>query len=133
MRHTKAPLFLCILYLFFIGCQSTKEYSYVASDTNKFRDKKISTITMKDGSIRSYNDIGGTFYEERTDSTISRNIVGLDANNELLSVNLNNVLEVQCLTKQSDVPATVLLALAGTAVLLFVGFIVVFSNTFSPG
>ncbi len=130
MRHTKAPLLLCILYLFFIGCQSTKEYSYVASDTNGFRGKKISTITLKDGSIRDYNDVGGTFYEERTDSTtVTQKIVGIDANNQPLNVNLDRVLEVQCLTKQSDVPATILLALAGTVIFLFVGFIVLLSNT----
>ncbi len=129
MRHTKLPLFLCLLYIFFIGCQSVKETSYVASDTNGFRGKKISTITLKDGSIRDYNDVGGTFYEERADSTkVIQKIVGMDANSQPLNVNLDRILEVQCQTKQSDAGATILLCLVGGILVGYLAIIALFAG-----
>ncbi len=119
MQHSKTPFFLCVLYIFFIGCQSTKMYSYIANDTYGFRGKKITKVTLKDGDIREFNEDGGTFYQDRIDSnTVVQKIIGIDANNQPFNVNLDRVLEVQCLVTKSDSGATTFLAILGGLILV---------------
>src|SRR5947208_16082167 len=95
MQHSTKALFLCIMYLFFMGCQSAKETSYIANDVNSFRDKRISAVTLKNGEIRHYDKIGGRYIEERRDSAIVKQIVGFDPTGATLNFELSRILEVQ--------------------------------------
>ena len=78
-----------------MGCQSSKEASFISQDISSFRDKKITAITLKNGEIRKYDKVGGRYYEEKTDTGFVRKIVGFDAVGTALNVNLDRVLEVQ--------------------------------------
>lgn len=108
MRHPKIPLILCVLYFFFMGCQSTKEASYIAQDVSSFHDKKITAITLKNGEVREYDNVGGRYYEEKSDTGFVRKIIGFDAIGTALNINLDRVLEVQSQTTETNAAGTIL-------------------------
>ncbi len=121
MRYPRNGLLLCTLYMFFMGCQSTKESSYIGVDIGSFRGKKISAVTLKNGEIRKYDKVGGRYYEEKRDSGLVRQIVGLDAMGASLNIDLNRILEVQCQTTETDgggIILTVVFVAAGAVILL---------------
>ena len=121
MRQPRNALLLCALYVFFMGCQSAKESSYIAEDINSYRDKRINTITLKNGETYKYDKVGGRYYEERRDSGFVRKIVGYDLMGTALNFDLNRVLEVQSSIVETDgggTILTVLLSVAGGILLL---------------
>jgi len=91
-----------------MGCQSAKESSYIGEDIGSFRDKKVSAITLKNGEIRKYDKVGGRYFEEKRDSGLVKQIVGLDPTGASLNVELSRVLEVQCQTVETDGGGTIL-------------------------
>jgi hypothetical protein len=97
-----------MLYVFFMGCQSSKETSYIGQDIGSFRDKKVSSLTLKNGEVRKYDKIGGRYYEEKRDSGFTRQIVGLDPTGASLNVDISRILEVQCQAFETDGGGTVL-------------------------
>ncbi len=109
MRHTKLPLFLCVLYLFFIGCSSAKEYSYAATDVKSFRNLSINKVTLKDGSKRTYGDGGGLYSEVKSDSGISKKIFGFDKENNPLDIDLERILEVHTRISSPNTEGTIIL------------------------
>ena len=119
MRHPRNALILCALYVFFIGCQSTKESSYIASDISSYRDKKITAVTLKNGEIYRYDKVGGRYIEEKRDSATLKQIVGFDPLGAALNFELSKILEVQGQTVESDSGATI-----GTVLLIAGGVIV---------
>lgn len=121
MRHPRIALLLCTLYVFFMGCQSSKETSYIGEDIGSFRDKKVSALTLKNGEIRRYDNVGGRYFEEKRDSGLVKQIVGLDPTGASLNVELSRVLEVQCQTTTTDgggTILTILFVIAGGILLL---------------
>jgi len=121
MAHPRIPLLLCTLYVFFMGCQSVRESSYIGSDIGSFRDKKISSVTLKNGEVRTFDNIGGRYYEEKQDSGYTRKIVGFDPTGATLNLELSRVLEVQCQAAESNTGGTILtviLAIAGGLLIL---------------
>ncbi len=126
MRHTKAPLLLCILYVLFVGCHTIKEYSYVATDAQSFRDQPINAVTLKNGSIQTFNDIGGRFYEENDANGISKKkVIGFDEQNNLINLDLENILEVQTQVRSFNVLGTYIFIIGGIAFsALFIGALI---------
>lgn len=107
-----------------MGCQSTKESTYVADDTTSYRGKKVSAVTLKNGQIYRYDEVGGRYIEEKRDTGFVKEIVGFDATGTALNFDLGKILEVQCRLTKPDTGGTVLtilITLAGTA--LIVGLI----------
>jgi hypothetical protein len=113
MRQPRIAFLFCSLYVFFIGCQSTKESSFIAEDVSSFRDKKISAITLKNGEIRKYDRVGGRYYEEKRDTGTLKQVVGYDPTGSALNVELSRILEVQCQSLESDGAGTALTVLLG--------------------
>ncbi len=91
-----------------MGCQSTKEASYIAQDVSSFHDKKITAITLKNGEVREYDNVGGRYYEEKSDTGFVRKIIGFDAIGTALNINLDRVLEVQSQTTETNAAGTIL-------------------------
>ena len=122
MRNPRNALLLCALYVFFMGCQSAKESSYIADDINSFRDKRITAVTLKNGETYKYDKVGGRYYEERRDSQFVRKIVGYDLLGTAQNIDLSRVLEVQSSAIETDGGGTILtllLSVAGGILVLF--------------
>lgn len=115
MRQPRNALLLCALYVFFMGCQSAKESSYIAEDINSYRDKRINIITLKNGETYKYDKVGGRYYEEIRDSGFVRKIVGYDLMGTAINFDLNRVLEVQSSVVETDGGGTILTVLLGVA------------------
>lgn len=113
MRHPRNALILCALYVFFMGCQSAKESSYVADDISLYRDKKIIAVTLKNGEIYKYDKVGGRFVEEKKNNSTFKEIVGYDQLGTALNFELAKVLEVQCQNTESSGGGVVLGILLG--------------------
>ncbi len=124
MRHPRIALLLCMLYVFFMGCQSTKEYSYLADDVSSYRDKKITAVTLKNGDLYKYDKVGGRFVEEKKDNSTFKEIVGFDQLGAALNFELGKVLEVQCQSTESNgggvILGILLGAVAGGLILLLI-------------
>lgn len=120
MRHRFITFLLCGLYVFFIGCQSSKQGTYLADDTNSYRDKRVNSVTLKNGETRIYDKVGGRYYEEKRDSVFERKIVGYDPAGAALNFDINKILEVQTASIETDAGGTILTVLlaAGGGILL---------------
>jgi hypothetical protein len=126
MRQPRIALSLCALYVFFIGCQSAKESSFIAEDINSYRNKKISAVTLKNGEMYKYDKVGGRYIEERRDTAMVKEIVGFDQTGVALNFELARILEVQCQSMESDGGGTALTAILGiVSGLLVIGLLVV--------
>jgi hypothetical protein len=117
IRSGLLAAFFCILYISFLGCQHSREYSYIAEDISSYRNKKVTAVTLKNGDTHIYDKGGGHYIEERRDSVVLRKIVGFDDANHALNVDLDKILEVQSETQEADGSGTIIL----TSVLLVVG------------
>jgi len=64
MKYGKVFLFITILGGF-LGCQSSKEASFLARDVNSYQNKRITLVTLKNGSVFEFDNIGGRYFEEK--------------------------------------------------------------------
>jgi len=129
MRHPRNALLLCALYVFFTGCQSTKDYAYLAQDTRSYTDKKITSLTLKNGDVVIFDKIGGRYSEEKRDSGALRQFIGFDQAGQTKTVDFSRVLEVQCQKSESDPGGTILAATLAGGVILFVALLQALSHS----
>jgi hypothetical protein len=115
MQQPRIALLLCALYVFFIGCQSSKESSYLADDIHSYRDQKVSSVILKNGELYKYDKVGGRYIEERKDTATIKQIVGFDVSGIALNFEITRILEVQCQTMESDGGGTALTVILGAA------------------
>jgi hypothetical protein len=106
---------LSLLYVFFIGCQSTKESSCLAEDISAYRGKKITSLTLKNGETYRYDKVGGRYVEERKDTAVVKEVVGFDPTGLALNFEISRILEIQCQTLESDGAGTALTAILAVA------------------
>ena len=130
MRHRIRFGIFLLLSCWITACQSTREYNYLVNETLDFRDKKITSIVTKKGEV-IYYDIGGARYiVDVKDTTIERKVVGYSLENRPTSIPLENILEINCESRETDASGTGLAVLAGAGVVLLVLF-AIFLASFS--
>src|ERR1043165_3279570 len=110
MKYRKELLFIVLLGFLF-GCQSTKEPSYLARDVSSYQNKRITLITLKNGSVFEFDNMGGRYFEEKSDTGIVKRIIGFSGSNEQLTFDISRVLEVQTKTASTDGMGTFLTVL----------------------
>lgn len=78
------------------SCASVKEYQYTSDDYLSYKDEYITSVTLKNGDIATYDKGGGRYAYSFQDSVNRHRIVGFDVNGRPISLTLDRVLEVHC-------------------------------------
>ncbi len=129
MWHRARFAFLLLLSGWIVGCQSTREFNYLVSETLDFRDKKITSIVTKKGDVIYYDIAGARYVVDVKDTTMERKVIGFSIENKPTSTPLENILEINCESRETDGAGTGLAVLAGAGVVLLVLF-AIFLATF---
>lgn len=127
MKYSKVLVFLTILGGFW-GCQSSKEASYLARDVSSYQNKRITVVTLKDGSVYEFDNMGGRFFEEKKDTGMARRIIGYSPSNDQLTFDLSRVLEVRTRTSSTDGAGTFLTILLVVGAIGLLGILALFTG-----
>lgn len=128
MKNHNLVLVLAVGSFLFVGCQTTQLYHYSAADVSSFRNKRISSITLKNGDIETFNESGGIYLEQRQDSSSVEKIVGNTPDARTLEFELTKVLEVDCRVQKTDPAGTLLTVFGLGTTLLYVTLLLLFSQ-----
>ncbi|HET9135510.1 MAG TPA: hypothetical protein VFO76_02645 [Candidatus Kapabacteria bacterium] len=128
MKYSKVFLFIAFLGGF-IGCQSSKEASFLSRDVSSYQNKRITMITLKNGSVIEFDNVGGRYFEEKSDTGMVRRIIGFSPSNDQLTFEISKVLEVRTRTTETDGAGTFLLVLLTASVVVTLVFIAALSGS----
>lgn len=128
MRHHLRILIVIIAGFWIAGCHTTREYNYLAKETQDYRDKKITSIVTNKGDVIYYDVAGARYIVDVKDTTVSRKVIGFNFENKPISTPIEDILEISCEARELDAPGTGLTILAGGAILLLAVLAAAFSN-----
>jgi hypothetical protein len=114
------PRFIVILIvgLWTAGCQTVREYNYLANETLDYRDKKITSIVTKKGDVVNYDIAGARYIVDVRDTTMERKVIGFNIENRPISMPIEQILEISCEARELDGGGTGLLVVTAAGVLL---------------
>jgi len=120
-------VFVLSVGLLISGCQAIREYNYLAKETLDYRDKKITSVVTTKGDILHYDIAGARYIVDVTDTTMVRKVIGFSIENKPLSTPIENILEINCESRELDGGGTGLLILSAGGVALLLIFAAIFS------
>jgi hypothetical protein len=128
MKYGRVLLFITILGAF-IGCQSTKEASFLSRDVSSYQNKRITMITLKNGSVIEFDNVGGRYFEEKSDTGMVRRIIGFSPTNDQLTFEISKVLEVRTRATETDGPGTFLTILLVVGAIAILGILALITGS----
>ena len=118
MSATRRFIMILVVGLWISGCQTIREYNYLANETLDYRDKKITSIVTKKGDIVYYDIAGARYIVDVQDTTMERKVIGFNIENRPVSTPIEQILEITCEARELDGGGTGLLVVTAAGVLL---------------
>jgi hypothetical protein len=96
-----------------VGCATTTKQTIIRDELQDLKDEKIVEVTLNNGDVIRFDEVGGRFVSKRTGQAAQTMILGYTWDKRAVEIDAEKVLKVQIEKSETNAGQTILLIFVG--------------------